>query len=60
MVLLQEDWVVSSTFRYVKVGISSGCNTIYVGEETNDITPTLFAPTENDALRFIAAYEQIR
>jgi hypothetical protein len=58
-VLLQEDWVVSSTLRAVVIGIEAGCNTVYVGEEMSDVTPTLFAPTEDDALRFIKAYEQV-
>jgi len=60
IILLQEDWVVSATLSTVVFGISSGCNTIYVGQETSEITPTLFAPTEDDALRFIRAHEQVR
>jgi hypothetical protein len=58
--ILQEgDWVVHSDKEIVAVGIGAGCNTIYIGDEIDSIRPSLFAPSVEDALRFISAHEKV-
>jgi hypothetical protein len=58
-ILEKSDWVVHKDKEMVRVGIDAGCNTIYLGKKTNSIRPSLFAPTVEDALSFISAYEKI-
>jgi hypothetical protein len=58
-ILEKGDWVVHSDEEMVKVGITAGCNTIYLGKKTKSVRPSLFAPTVEDALSFISAYEKI-
>jgi hypothetical protein len=56
--LHQHDWVVSDEIEKIETGIEAGCNTIYIGEETDSIRPTLFAPSVELALLFIQANEE--
>ena len=58
--LTKDDWVVSSVKEEIAVGNEAGCNTIYLGDEADAVRPSLFAPTVEDALRFIKAYQHIR
>ena len=53
------DWVVSSNNEEIKRGTEAGCNTIYLGEKTCAVSPSLFAPTVEDAMLFIKAYEEV-
>ena len=53
------DWVVSESLEAIVIGIESGCNTIFLGKETSVIQPTLFAPSKEEALRFIQANERV-
>ncbi|MBC8202999.1 MAG: hypothetical protein H8E91_04140 [Planctomycetes bacterium] len=57
--LCQDDWVVSNETEKIETGIEAGCNTIYIGDETDSIRPTLFAPTVELALLFIQANEEV-
>ncbi len=57
--LHQHDWVVSDEIEKIETGIEAGCNTIYIGEETDSIRPTLFAPSVELALLFIQANEEV-
>ena len=57
--LHQHDWVVSAEIEKIETGIEAGCNTIYIGEETDSIRPTLFAPSVELALLFIQANEEV-
>ncbi len=57
--LRQDDWVVSDELAQIAVGIEVGCNTIYVGNATDSIRPTLFAPSVEHALQFIQANAEI-
>ena len=57
--LHQNDWVVSDEIEKIETGIEAGCNTIYIGEETDSIRPTLFAPSVELALLFIQANEEV-
>ena len=57
--LHQHDWVVSDETEKIEMGIEAGCNTIYIGEETDFIRPTLFAPSVELALLFIQANEEV-
>lgn len=58
--LCQTDWVVSEDATVISLAIQSGCNTIFLGEKTMSIHPTLFAPSKEEALRFIKAHNQVR
>jgi hypothetical protein len=57
--LLQNDWIVSDEIEQVAMGVEAGCNTIYIGNETDSIYPTLFAPSVAYAMKFIHANEEI-
>jgi hypothetical protein len=57
--LEKDDWVVNSESQQVAIGIAAGCHTILVGNETDIIAPSLFAPTVEDAMRFILAFSAI-
>ncbi len=57
--LAQDDWIVSDDKEQVAFGIEAGCRTIYVGNETDSICPTLFAPSVAYAMQFIRANEEI-
>ena len=57
--LHQDDWVVSDEAEKIETGIAAGCNTIYIGNETDSIHPTLFAPSVAYAMQFIHANEEI-
>jgi len=57
--LVKEDWIVSSVKEEVEKGIEEGCHTIFLGEKTDALCPSLFAPTVEDAMRFIKAFERI-
>lgn len=57
--LLQKDWIVSDEIEQVAMGVEAGCNTIYIGNETDSIHPTLFAPSVAYAMQFIHANKEI-
>ncbi len=57
--LNQDDWVVSDETEKIETGIDAGCDTIYIGDETDSISPTLFAPTVELALLFIQANKEV-
>ena len=57
--LHHDDWIVSDDIEKITIGIEVGCNTIYIGEETDFFCPTLFAPSVELALLFIQANEEI-
>jgi hypothetical protein len=57
--LTKGDWIVSSEKEEIKKGIEAGCHTIFLSDKTDLICPSLFAPTIEDAMRFIKAFERI-
>ena len=57
--LNQEDWIVSNDKDHIATGNKVGCHTIFVGNKTNSISPTLFAPTAEYAMQFIQANSEI-
>jgi len=57
--LLQKDWIVSDEIEQVAMGVEAGCNTIYIGDETDSIRPTLFVTSVELALLFIQANEEV-
>lgn len=57
--LHQDDWVVSDEAEKIETGIAAGCNTIYIGDETDSIRPTLFVTSVELALLFIQANEEV-
>jgi hypothetical protein len=57
--LAKDDWVVNSEPEQVAIGIAAGCNTLLVGNATDIIAPSLFAPTIEDAMRFILAFTAV-
>ncbi len=56
--LAKGDWIVRSAMDEIKKGIEAGCHTIFLGDKTDSICPSLFAPTIEDAMRFINAFER--
>ena len=57
--LKKEDWVVSNNMEDIALGIEAGCQTIYIGEQTDTFCPMVFAPTVEDAMCFISAYKEV-
>jgi hypothetical protein len=57
--LNQEDWIVSNDKDHIATGNKVGCHTIFIGNKTNSISPTLFAPTAEYAMQFIQANSEI-
>ncbi|MDP6692731.1 MAG: hypothetical protein QF444_00260 [Phycisphaerales bacterium] len=58
-ILKQDDWVVSDEKENIATGIEAGCNTIYIGNETDSIRPSLFAPSVEYAMQFILANAEL-
>jgi hypothetical protein len=50
---------VSNECEQIAIGIASGCNTVLIGKETDIVSPSLFAPTVEDAMRFIHAFSEV-
>lgn len=57
--LKKDDWVVSNEYEQIAIGIASGCNTALIGKETDIVSPSFFAPTVEDAMRFIHAFSEV-
>jgi hypothetical protein len=57
--LSRDDWFVSDEVEAIAMAIRVGCRTIYIGDATNSIAPSLCAPTIDDAMRFIEANEEV-
>jgi|TARA_B100000809_G_C14838917_1_gene423942 hypothetical protein len=57
--LNQDDWIVSNDKDHIATGNKVGCHTIFIGNKTNSISPTLFAPTAEYAMQFIQANSEI-
>lgn len=57
--LNQDDWIVSNDEENIAAGNKVGCHTIYIGNKTDTIHPTLFAPSIEYAMQFIQANSEI-
>jgi len=55
-VLAQDSWIVSTKLEEIRLGIEAGCQTIYTHPSTEEVRPSLFAPSVEDAVQFIVAH----
>jgi D-glycero-D-manno-heptose 1,7-bisphosphate phosphatase len=58
----QASWMIGDTARDIQAGFAAGCKTIWLtdpGRVTEEITPTLFAPTLAEASLFVLAEEKV-
>ena len=55
-------WMVGDTARDIQAGQAVGCHTIWLtssGRVTDEVQPTLFAPTLLEAAKFILSEEKV-